>query len=92
LVSSACHQILLHLEFEATVVFQKSGIFASIVFGHHQRRLAVLNNTFFVLEDIDLLHLLAASLFVKLGEGDVLGEELMIECLGSVYSFDWVFL
>lgn len=65
LVSSARHNILLHLELQATVIPNQSFVFAISILGHHKGRIA-------------LFHLVALSVFYEFFEELVFGKKLMI--------------
>jgi len=65
LVSSACHNILFHLELETTVIPNESFIFTVSIFGHHEGR-------------VGLFHQMTLSMFNKFFEELVFGKKLMI--------------
>ena len=65
LVGSARHNILPHLELEATVIANQSLVFAISILGHHEGRIA-------------LFHLVALSVLYEFFEELVFSKKLMI--------------
>ncbi len=85
LVRPPCQHYLLHLKFNAAVIFQKRRLLPRTILSCHQRRLAFLAIQRFLPDN-------TAPLLVKLGKHRILEEKIMVQSLSCRYSLFRLFL